>query len=433
MVARRTSARRCAADPLARTCSNALIFCNRKRDVDILYKSLKRHGFSVGALHGDLSQPERFATLAKFKAGELDLLVCSDVAARGIDIGGLSHVFNFDVPHHAEDYVHRIGRTGRAGLRATPTPSRPPTIAWRWRRSRSSPAQPIARMTVGGAEPLPWEEGDGRRRGRRAPAATEAAAPPGGRPHRGGRDRDGRRRRAPAAAERRPRSGRSGREPVTPQVEAPEDARQDARQADAPATDARPAEVRPEASRPEAAALPRRERGADRPERDRSAGTERTAERAGGRASERQGERGAERSWDRPTERSGAERDSRRREGWGGQRREGRYRDDDLGPSVRGFGDDVPAFMLLPRRRTPAQVGCGGGHERGGLTPWTRTCPSRGAPSRRPPPTPTARSARARSVAWARSNGTTPCCWRTSSPRTSARCATPPASSARSG
>ena len=94
---------------------NALIFCNRKRDVDILFKSLTRHGFSVGALHGDMAQSVRFTTLEKFKAGELRLLCCSDVAARGIDIGGLSHVFNFDVPHHAEDYVHRIGRTGRAG------------------------------------------------------------------------------------------------------------------------------------------------------------------------------------------------------------------------------------------------------------------------------------------------------------------------------
>ncbi len=95
---------------------NALIFCNRKRDVDILQKSLTRHKFNVGALHGDMAQTVRFATLEKFKAGELQLLVCSDVAARGLDIGGLSHVFNFDVPHHAEDYVHRIGRTGRAGL-----------------------------------------------------------------------------------------------------------------------------------------------------------------------------------------------------------------------------------------------------------------------------------------------------------------------------
>ena len=95
---------------------NALIFCNRKRDVDILHKSLTRHKFDAGALHGDMAQTVRFTTLEKFKAGELRLLVCSDVAARGLDIGGLSHVFNFDVPQHAEDYVHRIGRTGRAGL-----------------------------------------------------------------------------------------------------------------------------------------------------------------------------------------------------------------------------------------------------------------------------------------------------------------------------
>ena len=95
---------------------NALIFCNRKSEVDTLHKSLTRHKFDVGALHGDMAQTVRFATLEKFKANELRLLVCSDVAARGLDIGGLSHVFNFDVPHHAEDYVHRIGRTGRAGL-----------------------------------------------------------------------------------------------------------------------------------------------------------------------------------------------------------------------------------------------------------------------------------------------------------------------------
>ena len=94
---------------------NAFIFCNRKRDVDILYRSLRKHGFDVAQLHGDMPQSERTATLANFKAGNVKLLVCSDVAARGIDIADVSHVFNFDVPHHAEDYVHRIGRTGRAG------------------------------------------------------------------------------------------------------------------------------------------------------------------------------------------------------------------------------------------------------------------------------------------------------------------------------
>ncbi len=94
---------------------NALIFCNRKRDVDILYRSLVKHGFNAAALHGDMTQSIRTETLEKFKDGAVQLLVASDVAARGLDIQGLSHVFNFDVPIHAEDYVHRIGRTGRAG------------------------------------------------------------------------------------------------------------------------------------------------------------------------------------------------------------------------------------------------------------------------------------------------------------------------------
>ncbi|MCI4680138.1 DEAD/DEAH box helicase [Rhodoblastus acidophilus] len=94
---------------------NAIVFCNRKRDVAIVYKSLEKHGFPVGALHGDMDQQARMASLDAFKNGAVDILVCSDVAARGLDIPDVSHVFNFDVPTHSEDYVHRIGRTGRAG------------------------------------------------------------------------------------------------------------------------------------------------------------------------------------------------------------------------------------------------------------------------------------------------------------------------------
>ncbi len=94
---------------------NAIIFCNRKRDVSDLYRSLERHEFSVGALHGDMDQHARMAMLQSFRDGKIQLLVASDVAARGLDIPDVSHVFNFDVPIHAEDYVHRIGRTGRAG------------------------------------------------------------------------------------------------------------------------------------------------------------------------------------------------------------------------------------------------------------------------------------------------------------------------------
>ena len=94
---------------------NAIIFCNRKKDVGIVYRSLQRHGFSVGALHGDMDQRQRMATLDAFRKGEIAFLTASDVAARGLDIPAVSHVFNYDVPVHPEDYVHRIGRTGRAG------------------------------------------------------------------------------------------------------------------------------------------------------------------------------------------------------------------------------------------------------------------------------------------------------------------------------
>ncbi|TMJ43374.1 MAG: DEAD/DEAH box helicase [Alphaproteobacteria bacterium] len=99
--------------------TNAIIFCNRKREVAALHRSLLRHRFSAIALHGDMDQSARTAALDQFRKNEVTLLVASDVAARGLDIPAVSHIFNFDVPHHAEDYVHRIGRTGRAGRSGT--------------------------------------------------------------------------------------------------------------------------------------------------------------------------------------------------------------------------------------------------------------------------------------------------------------------------
>jgi superfamily II DNA/RNA helicase len=94
---------------------NAIIFCNRKRDVAILLKSLLKHGYNAGALHGDMDQMSRTATLDAFREGKITFLAASDVAARGLDIPDVSHIFNFDVPWQSDDYVHRIGRTGRAG------------------------------------------------------------------------------------------------------------------------------------------------------------------------------------------------------------------------------------------------------------------------------------------------------------------------------
>lgn len=160
---------------------NALIFCNRKRDVDILHRSLTKHDFRAGALHGDMTQAVRFTTLDKFKAGELQLLVCSDVAARGLDIGGLSHVFNFDVPHHAEDYVHRIGRTGRAGMEGRALSIATPGDHQAVVAIETLIGHPIPWMVVEGLDPVDWAANESGQRGRRgrgksAPTARHTAA-----------------------------------------------------------------------------------------------------------------------------------------------------------------------------------------------------------------------------------------------------------------
>ncbi|HEX9448508.1 MAG TPA: DEAD/DEAH box helicase [Dongiaceae bacterium] len=150
----------------AETVTNALIFCNRKKDVDILYRSLTKHGFNVVQLHGDMPQSKRTETLEKFKRGEAGLMVCSDVAARGIDISSLSHVFNFDVPIHAEDYVHRIGRTGRAGREGHAYMFATPDDGKHVAAIQKLIGTQIPRMELEGIEQLPFEEGYGKRRGR---------------------------------------------------------------------------------------------------------------------------------------------------------------------------------------------------------------------------------------------------------------------------
>jgi superfamily II DNA/RNA helicase len=235
---------------------NALIFCNRKRDVDILFKSLGRHGFSVGALHGDMAQPVRFATLEKFKANEIRLLVCSDVAARGLDIGGLSHVFNFDVPVHAEDYVHRIGRTGRAGKEGRAYTLATPDDRLAVEAIEKLTGFPIPRIQVAGLDPVTWSEDGGRGRGKRG--------------------RGGKAKAAPAAKSTAAKSA-----------------------APKPAAE-KPAKAKRASAPPPAAAAPP------------------------------------------PPMPRAAREDTARREP---------RRDDDHGPSVVGFGDDVPAFMLLRAHR----------------------------------------------------------------------------------
>jgi len=146
---------------------NGIVFCNRKKDVDIVAKSLTVHGHSAAPIHGDLDQSLRTKTLAEFKNGDLKLLVASDVAARGLDIPDVSHVFNYDVPHHSEDYVHRIGRTGRAGRKgdAIMLVSRLDDKSYK-NVLRFIKVDSIEELEVPGIEDFPTERG-GRSRGRR--------------------------------------------------------------------------------------------------------------------------------------------------------------------------------------------------------------------------------------------------------------------------
>src|SRR3982751_730383 len=145
---------------------NALVFCNRKRDVATLHTALKKQGFNAGALHGDMSQPARMETLDKFKQGEIQILVASDVAARGLDIVDMSHVFNFDVPYSPEDYVHRIGRTGRAGKTGHSFTLASPAEGGLVEAIEKLIGTTIPRVEVPGMETIAFDASDGRRRGR---------------------------------------------------------------------------------------------------------------------------------------------------------------------------------------------------------------------------------------------------------------------------
>ncbi len=279
---------------------NALIFCNRKRDVDILYKSLTRHKFSVGAMHGDMAQPARFATMDKFKSGEIRLLCCSDVAARGIDIGGLSHVFNFDVPHHAEDYVHRIGRTGRAGREGRAFTLATPEDQQAVEAIEKLTGHPVPRIDIEGLDTVEWAESDGRKRrgrgGRAAPKRAEAA---------------------PAEEKRKPARRRA-------EAPAGEEA------AAKPARAAKPSRAEAPAKAPRAEAPARQPRAARSEHPERAARAEPVRPDA---------PRPDTLHHDTDTGRSlRPERDVRGR------------RDDDLGHSVVGFGSDIPAFMLVAAR-----------------------------------------------------------------------------------
>ncbi|MFZ1813060.1 MAG: DEAD/DEAH box helicase [Rhizobiaceae bacterium] len=183
----------------AENLKNAIIFCNRKTDVSNLWKSLDRHGYSCGALHGDMDQKNRMAMLHNFKENKIKLLVASDVAARGLDIPDVSHVFNFDVPVNAEDYVHRIGRTGRAGRSGAAYMIVTPAD----QKGFSAIESLIDETIEWHGEPVEWDAKA--RRGRGAPARKDTGKS-SGRKAAGGKSSDSREAKGKPRDERKPKA-----------------------------------------------------------------------------------------------------------------------------------------------------------------------------------------------------------------------------------
>ncbi len=320
---------RAAIQSAMATMKNGIVFCNRKTDVDIVAKSLKVYGFDAAPIHGDLQQSVRTATLDRFRNNELQILVASDVAARGLDIPDVSHVFNFDVPRHAEDYVHRIGRTGRAGrlgeafMVVTPGDTK-----------ALDAVQSLIKTTIEFAdiEGMPHEKVQDDRR----PAPTTGSSKGGSRPRRG----------KPAA-------------PVDAEVEATEALDTGAEAAEQ--NDPTPAEITTEAagSRNRGGRNRRRTKPDSRssePASDPMAVIDLGGEDEGDQSFEllapqdssdtprqSRGQRDGQSRGPRGRERNDRDRNDRGERGG-----RDRYRQQDQDPDVLAFGNDVPAFMKIP-------------------------------------------------------------------------------------
>ncbi len=305
---------------------NAIIFCNRKVDVSELFRSLTRHEFSCGALHGDMDQRARMTMLANFREGKLQLLVASDVAARGLDIPDVSHVFNYDVPIHAEDYVHRIGRTGRAGRSGKAF-----TMVDKSDAKYLSAVEKLINETIewhdGDLSTLPVDDGseDAPRKGRGAKGADRSK----------GRGRGPKSDSTDEKAEARPR--RRTRAPIEATSEA--------------ATDIvveQPTD-QPEVSI-EAFAAPAERTERPRLDRNENRGNRGNRDSAQSDQPREQSSRDNNHRDQAPRDYTQTDNNSRREEARQARHNlppeQRRYRDD-LGPAPVGFGDEIPAFMLI--------------------------------------------------------------------------------------
>ena len=327
---------------------NAIIFCNRKVEVAILHKSLVKHGFSAGALHGDMDQKARMETLDKFRAGELKLLAASDVAARGLDIPDVSHIFNFDLPWQPDDYVHRIGRTGRAGKEGVSTSL--VTV------DELKSLKDIEKML---GEPVSWlgdppsdEDFAGagkKRRGRGGRVAPQrggrggrSGAPPQARGDDKGRERHGERSRGGGDGQSR---GGERREP-RPEVRA--EVRGEQPRTEQPREHREPRREQPRNEQREPRADQREPRREPRPEHRERDQQPRAARPEGQRPAQGGGQRQQPRNGHAEAKPAGQPRSERQERG-----DRGRERQPEGGRS--GFADNVPAFLRNPVKR-PAKV-----------------------------------------------------------------------------
>jgi len=307
---------------------SGIVFCNRKTEVDIVAKSLKVHGFDAAPIHGDLDQSQRMKTLEAFRKGELKLLVASDVAARGLDIPAVSHVFNYDVPHHADDYVHRIGRTGRAGRSGEAlmivTPADDRGFDKVLKLIRTTPDEETLDLDWTEVKEASARDNERRRERSGGRGGERDRGPRSGGP---GRERERRPRPIKDHGERAEMTPFEAPEPSAPgavmQAERDERPRREAR----PFSADRPQQREPRREEPAVAVEPSRP---DRPRRDARPLRE-----------------------DRAPRHEPARHEPRRDEARARRDR------DDLGPAVVGFGQDLPAF-LLTRFTVPAAVSASG-------------------------------------------------------------------------
>ncbi|MGO4853222.1 DEAD/DEAH box helicase [Phaeovulum sp. W22_SRMD_FR3] len=313
----------------AAACTNAIIFCNRKTEVDIVAKSLKAHGLDAAPIHGDLEQSQRMRTLDGFREGTLRFLVASDVAARGLDIPAVSHVFNFDVPSHAEDYVHRIGRTGRAGRLGTAYTIATPADDKYLAAIEALVKQPIPRVEMpegfelseAALRPAPErrEERGGERGGEKSSSSRS-------RSRSRGRDRDRERGERPASELKILDGGTAAMAPVAVEAAAP---REETKRAE-PVAEVRVEQPRAETPRSEQPRAETSRADSYRGDSNRSESTRSDSNRSDNGRSEQ-----PRRSEERREPRRDDRRDDRRE-------RDGRGN----GAPVIGMGDHVPDFIL---------------------------------------------------------------------------------------